>query len=85
MHTADGNNIVQVEDQAAFERLLEDFQAIEYVALDTEFMRTNTFYALLGLLQVADGQACYLIDPLPIQNTQPLTDFLIQSRQPGHA
>ncbi len=38
------------------------------LALDTEFVRTNTFYPRLGLLQVADNAGCYLIDPLTIDD-----------------
>ncbi|MDF7667642.1 ribonuclease D [Orbaceae bacterium ESL0727] len=36
------------------------------IALDTEFVRTRTFYPHLGLLQVFDGQSAALIDPLNI-------------------
>ncbi|MFM2484009.1 ribonuclease D [Celerinatantimonas yamalensis] len=32
--------------------------------LDTEFVRTRTFYANLGLLQIFDGHQCFLVDPL---------------------
>lgn len=33
------------------------------VALDTEFVRTRTYYPQLGLLQLFDGQQVSLIDP----------------------
>ncbi|WP_432452808.1 ribonuclease D [Agarivorans sp. QJM3NY_29] len=36
------------------------------LALDTEFVRTRTYYAHLGLLQIYDGVTCYLIDPLSL-------------------
>lgn len=36
------------------------------IALDTEFVRTRTFYPRLGLLQVFDGHFSALIDPLTI-------------------
>ena len=42
------------------------------IALDTEFVRTNTFYPQPGLIQVSTGQAIYLIDPLLISDWQPL-------------
>jgi ribonuclease D len=47
------------------------------IAVDTEFMRTDTFYPKVGLLQIGDGKACYLIDPLVIQDLQPLRDLLV--------
>lgn len=39
--------------------------ALEMVALDTEFVRERTYYAQLGLVQVAVGEAIALLDPLP--------------------
>lgn len=36
------------------------------IALDTEFVRTRTFYPHLGLLQIFDGHFAALIDPLAI-------------------
>ena len=51
------------------------------VMVDTEFMRRNTFYPQVALLQLCfdggplDGQAL-LIDPLGLQNTAPLKAML---------
>ncbi|MBE0483072.1 MAG: ribonuclease D [Bacterioplanes sp.] len=50
-----------------------------YLAVDTEFMRTNTFYPVAGLLQIADQYGSYLIDPLEIDCWQPLADVFVQS------
>ncbi|MFA5633205.1 MAG: ribonuclease D [Porticoccaceae bacterium] len=36
------------------------------VAVDTEFMRTDTFFPILGLIQISDGRQVWLIDPLEI-------------------
>jgi len=38
----------------------------DFLALDTEFVRTTTFFPKAGLVQVASSEACYLIDPLTI-------------------
>lgn len=46
------------------------------IALDTEFIRTRTYYAKLGLIQMYDGHNAYLIDPLAIQNFSPFIDLL---------
>jgi len=54
----------------------EYWQQLEFVALDTEFVRVNTFYAKVGLIQVSDGQNAWLIDPLAIDAWQPLADVL---------
>ncbi|HBD23091.1 MAG TPA: ribonuclease D [Oceanospirillaceae bacterium] len=47
------------------------------VALDTEFMRVDTFYPKVGLVQLSDGDRTYLIDPLNIDDWQPLKSLLI--------
>ena len=48
----------------------------ECVGLDTEFIRTDTFYPIPGLYQVASGPEIFLLDPLSINNWQPFADFL---------
>lgn len=45
------------------------------IAVDTEFMRSETFYPIAGLLQIGDGQGCYLIDPLAITHLEPLREL----------
>lgn len=42
--------------------------ACQYVALDTEFVRIDTFYPKLGLLQMFDGDQLVLVDALAIDN-----------------
>ena len=48
-----------------------------FLAVDTEFIRTKTFYPEAGLLQVADSRGSYLIDPLLIHDWQPLIEVFI--------
>lgn len=47
-----------------------------FVALDTEFMRVDTFYPKAGLIQVGDEGRAFLIDPLLIADWQPLAELL---------
>ncbi|MFA0812493.1 ribonuclease D [Microbulbifer epialgicus] len=49
------------------------------VALDTEFMRSRTFYPQPALVQVGDGKHCYLIDNLAIKDLEPLRDLLLDT------
>ena len=51
------------------------WQKLPLIAIDTEFIRVETFYPIPGLIQVADDQACYLIDPLEIKNFSALTEL----------
>lgn len=52
-------------------------QAHSKIALDTEFVRTRTYYPQLGLIQLFDGEQLTLIDPLPITAWQPFIDLLV--------
>lgn len=48
----------------------------EWIALDTEFVRTRTYYPQLGLLQLYDGKQVSLIDPLSISDFSPFKALL---------
>ena len=63
-------------DDASLARHCAEWQALPYVALDTEFMRVDTFYPIAGLIQIGDGARAYLIDPLVINQWQPLAQLL---------
>ncbi len=52
-----------------------------WVALDTEFVRTRTFYPQLGLLQLYDGKNVSLIDPLSITDFSPFKALLTNKAQ----
>lgn len=57
-----------IDTQAALDRLVKRYQKSTLLVLDTEFVRTRTYYAKLGLIQVYDGQILALIDPLVISD-----------------
>ncbi|WPC03738.1 ribonuclease D [Pseudomonas benzenivorans] len=63
-------------DDASLARHCADWRALPFVALDTEFMRVDTFYPIAGLLQVGTGERAYLIDPLQIADWQPFAALL---------
>ena len=50
----------------ALASLCEAVRAFPAIALDTEFVRTRTYYPQLGLIQLFDGEHLALIDPLGI-------------------
>ena len=52
------------------------WQQLPFVALDTEFVRTETFFPVAGLIQVGDGSQSFLIDPLAITDWQPFAALL---------
>jgi ribonuclease D len=50
---------------------------LDSIALDTEFMRVDTFHPILGLIQIGDGHHEYLIDPLKVTDLSPLAPVLL--------
>ncbi|MEX0964978.1 MAG: ribonuclease D [Pseudohongiellaceae bacterium] len=65
---SDGMPIEYVSDASRLNGLCEVWSEQEFIAVDTEFERTSTFYARIGLLQIADGSSCYLVDPMTIDD-----------------
>lgn len=55
----------------------EAWQTQRMLAVDTEFMRSQTYYPLTGLIQVNDGSTNFLIDPLAFEDFSPLADLLV--------
>jgi len=52
------------------------WRACKMLAVDTEFMRSQTYYPIAGLFQVNDGEANYLIDPTTINDLSAFADVL---------
>ena len=57
-------DIELVGDNAALNTLCQRLAASAWIALDTEFTRESTYYAKLGLLQVATADVIACVDPL---------------------
>ncbi|MDB2445338.1 hypothetical protein N9X66_09325 [Gammaproteobacteria bacterium] len=68
-----------VTDDDVFSELCSQWAQKEAIGVDTEFIRTNTFYPRLGLMQVFDGEKAYLVDPLKIEDWQPFISVMIES------
>ncbi len=68
-----------IERDADLSVALDRWRGAPAIALDTEFVRTDTFFAKLGLIQLADGVGSALIDPL---NCDPAPLFALLA-EPG--
>ncbi len=68
-----------IRDDQSLAEHCRDWHQLPFVAVDTEFMRVDTFYPKAGLIQIGDGQRAFLIDPLLIGNWQPLAELLDDS------
>jgi ribonuclease D len=69
-----------IEDQVSLNLLCEKLAKAKVLAIDTEFVRTRTLYAKLGLLQVCDGEQLALIDPLAIDDLTPFWQLLTDAK-----
>ena len=65
-----------IRDNDSLGQHCAEWQVLPFIALDTEFMRVDTFYPIAGLIQIGDGERAFLIDPLTIDNWQPLAALL---------
>ena len=65
-----------IADDHALAELCVDLQLQEALALDTEFIRTRTYYPKLALLQVGSTRHTWLIDPLAINDMAPFLAVL---------
>ncbi|MCY7296822.1 ribonuclease D [Alteromonas sp. a30] len=65
-----------INSQDAFNAVCKSALNASFVALDTEFVRTRTYYPKLGLIQLFDGTHLSLIDPLEINDWQPFIQLL---------
>ena len=74
--TPDPINYQWVDSDDQLAKLVKRCLTADWVAIDTEFVRTNTYYPIIGLIQLALDEEFFLIDPLAIKQTQPLKDLL---------
>lgn len=72
-----------VGDDAAFEARCAALRTSPVVALDTEFMRVNTYSPVLCLVQVFDGDEAVCIDAIETSSLAPLLDALDGTEQPA--
>ncbi|MDQ2077949.1 ribonuclease D [Marinimicrobium sp. ABcell2] len=68
---------IWIDQDADLAELCERWSQQAAIAVDTEFMRSDTFYPIAGLIQVGDGKGCYLIDPLAITDFEPFRQLML--------
>lgn len=65
-----------IDDEAKLLEFVEQIKESEWLALDTEFIREKTYHPRLCLLQISNGSVAACVDPIKIDNLQPLLDVL---------
>ncbi len=66
---------IYIDQDDQLPQVVEACQRASVIALDTEFARFNTYYPIVGLIQIYDGHDCYLIDPVAV-SIEPLAEVL---------
>lgn len=61
-----------IDSNRALQQLCDQLQNESTLAVDTEFIRIDTFFPKIALIQLSDGNNCWLIDVLAIDQFAPL-------------
>ncbi len=75
--TAIPSEPIWVSDSETLNDLCARWSQQAAIAVDTEFMRSSTFYPKTALFQVGDGQGCYLIDPLSMSDFTAFAQLMV--------
>lgn len=65
-----------IQDPTSLARSCESLRTHAWLALDTEFMRTRTYYARLCLVQVATPEQIACIDTIALPTIEPLLEVI---------
>ena len=69
-----------IETTEQLDNACQRWASLDAIALDTEFERTRTYYSRPALVQVCDGDRTFLIDPLAVDDFEPLAILLRSDR-----
>lgn len=69
-------NPLYIVDQTALSDFCQQIHTVPWIALDTEFIREQTYYPQLCLIQIAVPDQIACIDPLALPSLEPLLDRL---------
>jgi ribonuclease D len=69
-------DLILIDDIPALAKFCTELQGNNWLALDTEFERVKTYYPELCLLQLCNGTITALVDPLEIEDLEPLYELL---------
>jgi ribonuclease D len=65
-----------IDTNEGLKQACEQLMQAPSIAVDTEFVRVDTFYPIPGLVQLAAAGDTFLVDPLTIDDWQPLQTLL---------
>ncbi|MGB0458595.1 MAG: ribonuclease D [Porticoccaceae bacterium] len=65
-----------INNNNALKDLCDQLADSQLIALDTEFIRTDTYYPKIALIQLSDGETIWLVDVLSVDDFLPLKKLL---------
>lgn len=71
------DNYTYIDELSKLNALCEKYKSKSVLAIDTEFVRTQTLKPELGLIQVFDGEEVALIDPIAINDLSAFSNILV--------
>ena len=71
-------NIDYIDTADALLTLTKTLASEPWIALDTEFLREKTYRPELCLLQIAAGDTVACVDPIALDNIDPLLDLIYE-------
>lgn len=77
---SDQRDYIWVDSAKQLDRLCGLLRGMEWICLDTEFVRERTFLPNPGLLQVATDQILACIDLVALPNPEPLLDLIFEPK-----
>lgn len=72
---------VRVDSDSALREAASELRSASRIALDTEFMRVDTYYPRLCLVQLGIPGTVFCVDPLAVGNLAPLAPLLAEPLQ----
>ena len=65
-----------IDSDVKLVEMLDKLKSATVLAVDTEFIRTNTFYPKIALIQISNGIDCWLIDVFAVDDFTGLKSLL---------
>lgn len=73
---SDNRQLQYIDSAQALQAFCSRLAGVDWIALDTEFLREKTYYPKLCLLQIATPEVVACIDPLALDDLGPLLDLV---------
>ncbi|MEM9305059.1 MAG: ribonuclease D [Pseudomonadota bacterium] len=76
IETIAGHPVYFIDQDEALASAAQGWREQAVLGIDTEFERSHTFFARPGLIQICDGSAAWLVDPIACGDLTPLCELL---------